>query len=67
MDASMAGALNKLPIAVFAMLYFNDVVTLGGIAAVVLGFLAGLVYTKAKIIQQKKKDKAGYIPMHNKD
>ncbi|KAI9597170.1 GDP-mannose transporter [Syncephalis fuscata] len=64
---SMAGALNKLPIAVFAMFYFDDVVTIGGIAAVILGFLAGLVYTKAKINQQEKKEKADYIPLHSKD
>ncbi|KAJ1990660.1 GDP-mannose transporter into the lumen of the Golgi [Dimargaris cristalligena] len=49
---SMAGALNKLPIAVFAMFYFDDPVTLGGILAVLLGFGAGLVYTHAKNLQK---------------
>jgi GDP-mannose transporter len=63
----MAGALNKLPVAVFAMLYFDDAITVGGVSAVVLGFLAGLVYTKAKIIQQEQKNKTSYIPMHGKD
>ncbi|OLY84777.1 GDP-mannose transporter [Smittium mucronatum] len=45
---SMVGALNKLPIAVFAMLFFPDPVTLGGVLAVIFGFGAGLVYTQAK-------------------
>ncbi|RKP24829.1 hypothetical protein SYNPS1DRAFT_16575, partial [Syncephalis pseudoplumigaleata] len=64
---SMAGALNKLPIAMFAMLYFDDAVNLGGVVAVMLGFLAGLLYTRAKTSQQQSKETASYIPMHNKD
>ncbi|RKP06466.1 GDP-mannose transporter [Thamnocephalis sphaerospora] len=50
---SMVGALNKLPIAVFAMFYFGDKMTVGGALAVLLGFLAGLIYTQAKIRQQQ--------------
>ncbi|PVU99418.1 hypothetical protein BB559_000743 [Furculomyces boomerangus] len=45
---SMVGALNKLPIAIFAMVFFSDPVTFGGVMAVVLGFAAGIVYTNAK-------------------
>ncbi|KAJ1722794.1 GDP-mannose transporter into the lumen of the Golgi [Coemansia erecta] len=50
---SMIGALNKLPIALFAMLWFPDPVTAGGVLAVLLGFAAGLVYTHAKNIQKR--------------
>ncbi|PVV03291.1 hypothetical protein BB560_002240, partial [Smittium megazygosporum] len=45
---SMVGALNKLPIALFAMIWFPDPVTFGGVLAVFLGFAAGIVYSKAK-------------------
>ncbi|PVU97708.1 hypothetical protein BB561_000364 [Smittium simulii] len=45
---SMVGALNKLPISIFAMLWFPDPVTVGGVFAVMFGFAAGIVYTKAK-------------------
>ncbi|KAJ1943494.1 GDP-mannose transporter into the lumen of the Golgi [Linderina macrospora] len=50
---SMIGALNKLPIALFAMLWFPDPITAGGVLAVMLGFAAGLVYTHAKNIQKR--------------
>ncbi|OMJ14244.1 GDP-mannose transporter [Smittium culicis] len=51
---SMVGALNKLPIAIFAMLFFPDPVSFGGILAVIFGFAAGLVYNHAK--NSSKKD-----------
>ncbi|KAJ1851490.1 GDP-mannose transporter into the lumen of the Golgi [Coemansia sp. RSA 638] len=50
---SMIGALNKLPIALFAMMWFPDPVTAGGVMAVLLGFGAGLVYTHAKNVQKQ--------------
>ncbi|ORX87636.1 GDP-mannose transporter into the lumen of the Golgi [Basidiobolus meristosporus CBS 931.73] len=50
---SMVGALNKLPMAIVAMIYFKDPVTSGGIMAILLGFFSGLVYTYSKIRQPK--------------
>lgn len=49
---SMAGALNKLPIAIIAMIYFDDPVTVGGVSAILIGFTAGVVYSHAKNIQK---------------
>lgn len=34
---SMAGALNKLPIAVAGMLFFSDPVTVGGVSSIIIG------------------------------
>ncbi|KAI9092622.1 hypothetical protein DFS34DRAFT_632516 [Phlyctochytrium arcticum] len=48
---SMVGALNKLPIAVAGMVFFQDPVTAGGVAGVILAFLGGIVYTRAKSLQ----------------
>ncbi|KAK9768508.1 GDP-mannose transporter into the lumen of the Golgi [Basidiobolus ranarum] len=50
---SMVGALNKLPMAIIAMIYFKDPVTNGGIVAILLGFFSGLIYTYSKIKQPK--------------
>ncbi|KAI9021122.1 GDP-mannose transporter [Hyaloraphidium curvatum] len=48
---SMAGALNKLPIAVAGMVVFGDPVTPGSVLGVGLAFLAGIIYTRAKSAQ----------------
>ncbi|KND01080.1 UDP-galactose transporter [Spizellomyces punctatus DAOM BR117] len=48
---SMVGALNKLPIAVAGMIFFNDPVTFGGVAGVLIAFFAGIVYSHAKSVQ----------------
>ncbi|GMM50111.1 GDP-mannose transporter [Starmerella bacillaris] len=53
---SMVGALNKLPIAVFGLLFFDPVITFMKVFSIVLGFSAGLVYSYAKIQQQKQKE-----------
>ncbi|EJD07538.1 GDP-mannose transporter [Fomitiporia mediterranea MF3/22] len=50
---SMVGALNKLPVAASGMLFFGDLVTLGSVSAVLVGFLAGVVYAVAKNNQKK--------------
>ena len=60
----MAGALNKLPVAVSGMIFFNAPVTFFSVTAVLIGmagflsnweagFCAGLVYAAAKSIQSK--------------
>ncbi len=47
----MVGALNKLPIALSGLVFFGTPVTVFAISAIILGFLAGLVYTVARIQQ----------------
>jgi len=44
----MVGALNKLPIAISGLLFFEKVVTWGGIVAIFMGFGSGIVYAWAK-------------------
>jgi GDP-mannose transporter len=46
---AMVGALNKLPLAIFGIIFFASPITLGGVAAITLGFVSGLVYAWAKI------------------
>ncbi|KAF4595397.1 GDP-mannose transporter [Ophiocordyceps camponoti-floridani] len=45
---AMAGALNKLPMAVAGLVFFSDPVTFGSVSAIFLGFVSGLIYTWAK-------------------
>lgn len=52
---SMVGALNKLPIAVSGLVFFGDPVTVGGVSAIALGFISGLVFTWAKISDEARK------------
>ena len=48
---SMVGALNKLPIAVAGLVFFDAPVTFGGVSAIGIGFVSGLVYAWAKVRQ----------------
>ncbi|ERS97166.1 GDP-mannose transporter [Sporothrix schenckii 1099-18] len=48
---SMVGALNKLPIAVSGLIFFDAPVTVGSVSAIAIGFVSGLVYAWAKIRQ----------------
>ncbi|KAK4157879.1 GDP-mannose transporter [Chaetomidium leptoderma] len=57
---SMVGSLNKLPIAVSGLIFFDAPVTFGSISAIFLGFVSGLVFTWAKL-RQKGQD-AGILP-----
>lgn len=56
---SMVGALNKLPLAISGLVFFNAPVTFGSVSAIFLGFVAGMVYAFAKVKQgaQAPKDK----------
>jgi GDP-mannose transporter len=47
----MAGALNKLPVAISGMIFFDAPVTFFSVTAIFVGFTAGVVYTVAKIQQ----------------
>ena len=53
---SMVGALNKLPIALSGIIFFDAPATLGSIGAIFLGFISGIVYAVAKMWQSKGKD-----------
>ncbi|EPS41189.1 hypothetical protein H072_4926 [Dactylellina haptotyla CBS 200.50] len=50
---SMVGALNKLPIAVSGLIFFDAPVTFFSVTAIGIGFISGIVYSMAKI-QQKQ-------------
>lgn len=51
---SMVGALNKLPIAVSGLVFFDAPVTLGSVSAIFLGFVSGLVYAWAKVRERER-------------
>ncbi|KAJ5826008.1 hypothetical protein N7474_003146 [Penicillium riverlandense] len=45
---AMVGALNKLPLAVAGIVFFAAPVTFWSVAAIMLGFISGLVFTRAE-------------------
>jgi GDP-mannose transporter len=49
---SMVGALNKLPIAISGLIFFDAPITVGSVSAIFLGFVSGLVYAWAKVRQK---------------
>ena len=51
---SMVGALNKLPIALSGLIFFDAPVTFGSVSAIFVGFISGLVYALAKIRQNSQ-------------
>jgi GDP-mannose transporter len=51
---SMVGALNKLPIAISGLVFFDAHVTGGSVSAIFVGFISGLVYAWAKVRQNAK-------------
>ncbi|KAF2719890.1 Golgi GDP-mannose transporter [Polychaeton citri CBS 116435] len=50
---SMVGAINKLPIALSGLIFFDAPVTFGSVSAIAVGFISGLVYAAAKVWQGK--------------
>lgn len=52
---SMVGALNKLPIALSGLIFFDAPVTFGSVSAIAVGFVSGLVFTWVKIKQTREK------------
>lgn len=58
---AMAGALNKLPLAIAGIIFFSDPVTFGGVVAILMGFVSGLIYNVAKS-GQKKPAATGILP-----
>ncbi|KAL1642023.1 GDP-mannose transporter into the lumen of the Golgi [Diplodia intermedia] len=55
---SMVGALNKLPIAVSGLVFFDAPVTFGSVSAIMIGFVSGIVYAVAKVRQNASKSEA---------
>ena len=51
---SMVGALNKLPIAISGLVFFDAPVTFGSVSAILLGFVSGIVYALARVKQSSK-------------
>lgn len=62
---SMVGALNKLPIAISGLIFFNAPITFGSVTAIAIGFISGLVYAWAKV-RSSKSQNAGVLPTTNK-
>jgi len=61
---SMVGALNKLPIAVSGLIFFDAPVTIPSVAAIFVGFVSGIVYALAKV-RESSKPKTGVLPTSN--
>ena len=51
---SMVGALNKLPIALSGLIFFDAPRTVASVSAIGVGFVSGLVYAGAKVQQGKQ-------------
>ncbi|KAH8695306.1 hypothetical protein BGW36DRAFT_298884 [Talaromyces proteolyticus] len=62
---SMVGALNKLPIAVSGLVFFDVPVTYPSISAIALGFISGILYAVAKT-QQNSQSGTGVLPTSNR-
>lgn len=45
---SLVGSLNKLPIAILGLLFFDAVWSTKNIASIAIGLIAGIVFAKAK-------------------
>ncbi len=60
----MVGALNKLPIALSGLIFFDAPVTLPSVSAIGVGFVSGIVYALAKV-RQSSKPKTGILPTSN--
>ena len=58
---SMVGSLNKLPIAISGLIFFDAPVTIPSVSAITIGFVSGIVYTMAKF-KQSEKPKTGGLP-----
>ncbi|KAF1915370.1 hypothetical protein BDU57DRAFT_518312 [Ampelomyces quisqualis] len=61
---SMVGALNKLPVALSGLIFFDAPVTFGSVTAILVGFVSGIVYALAKVRQNASKPKT-VLPTSN--
>ena len=61
---SMVGALNKLPIAISGLIFFDAPVTTASVGAIFVGFVSGVVYAVAKVWQKERESgQAGGLPL----
>ena len=60
----MVGSLNKLPIAISGLIFFDAPVTIPSVTAIFLGFVSGIVYTLAKV-RDASRPKTGLLPTSN--
>ena len=51
---SFVGYLNKLPLAISGIVFFDAPVTFGSVSAILLGFFSGLVYGYGKMKQREQ-------------
>ena len=51
---SMVGALNKLPMAVSGLIFFDAPITFGSVSAIIIGFISGIVYAWGKVRQTEE-------------
>ncbi|CUM63919.1 uncharacterized protein PRCAT00001507001 [Priceomyces carsonii] len=61
---SMVGALNKLPIALSGLIFFDAPKNFWSISSIFVGFAAGLVYTVSK--QKQQKENSQQLPTSSK-
>jgi len=61
---SMVGALNKLPLALSGLIFFDAPVTIPSVSAIFVGFVSGIVYAIAKV-KGSSKPKTGVLPTSN--
>lgn len=61
---SMVGALNKIPIAVSGLIFFDAPVTIPSVTAIFIGSVSGIVYAIAKV-RDHQKPKTGVLPVSN--
>ena len=61
---SMVGALNKLPIAISGLVFFDAPVTFPSVSAIAVGFVSGIVYAVAKV-KQNARPRIGTLPIAN--
>lgn len=62
---SMVGALNKLPIALSGLIFFDAPVTFGSVSAIFVGFVSGIVYAVAKVRQNASNKLKTVLPTSN--
>lgn len=61
---SMVGALNKIPIAISGLIFFDAPITLPSVSAIAVGSASGIVYAIAKI-RQSTANKPSGLPVAN--
>ncbi|KAF2673522.1 Golgi GDP-mannose transporter [Microthyrium microscopicum] len=59
---SMVGALNKLPLAISGLVFFDAPITIPSVSAIFVGFASGVVYAIAKAQQKAKQGLQGILP-----